>query len=200
MDESEDKNENHLSEQNWMKFIKYVIHHKHSMTPEKLKQKPFEEMFKKQCEKLDTEEGESSNDIEENESPKSSDMSEQDSESDTTADDTEVSEPRQTNQIHNGLNNTMNDEDNSSDPENDSSKENSIHQIQPYRENGEQNNEQEDKLLITKFEVKVENRKLKGSYPFQLINKFSYSRLFPEITKKYGEFILFFNPFKVSGQ
>ena len=57
MDQSEDEAENPLSEQNWMKqtnwnFIKYVIHHQHSMTPEQLKQKPFEEIFKKQHEKL----------------------------------------------------------------------------------------------------------------------------------------------------
>ena len=50
MDENEDEDENPLSHQNWMKqtnwkFIKY--HHKHSMTPEQLKQKPFEEIFKK---------------------------------------------------------------------------------------------------------------------------------------------------------
>ena len=64
MDENEDENENPLSEENWMKltnwkFIEYVIHHKHSMTPEQLKQKPLEEIIKIQHEKLDTEEGES---------------------------------------------------------------------------------------------------------------------------------------------
>ena len=63
MDESEEETENPLSEQNWMKqnnwkLIKYVIHQSHSMTAEQLKQKPFEEIFKKQHEKLDTEEGE----------------------------------------------------------------------------------------------------------------------------------------------
>ena len=62
MDEDED--ESPLNHENWMKptnwkFIKYVIHHKHSMTPGQLKQKPFKEIFKKQHEKLDTEEGES---------------------------------------------------------------------------------------------------------------------------------------------
>ena len=51
----------------------------------------------------------------------------------------------------------MHDEANSSDPENDSSGENSIHEIQPYSEKEEQNNVQEDKLLTTNFEVKVEN-------------------------------------------
>ena len=47
MDQSEDETQNPLSEENWMKqnnwkFIKYLIHHTHSMTPEQLKQKPFE--------------------------------------------------------------------------------------------------------------------------------------------------------------
>ena len=48
MDESEDQAQNPVSEENWMKqknckFMKYVIHHRHPMTPEQLKQKPFEE-------------------------------------------------------------------------------------------------------------------------------------------------------------
>ena len=64
MDENEDELKNPLNHENWIKqsnwkFIKYVIHHRHSMTPEQLKQKPFKEIFKKQHEKLDTEEGES---------------------------------------------------------------------------------------------------------------------------------------------
>ena len=47
MDENEDESENSLSEEDWMKqtnwkFIKDVIHHRHSMTPEQLKQKSFE--------------------------------------------------------------------------------------------------------------------------------------------------------------
>ena len=42
MDETEDEHENPLSHENWMKqnnwkFIKFLIHHKHSMTPEQLK-------------------------------------------------------------------------------------------------------------------------------------------------------------------
>ena len=64
IDESEDETQNPPSEENWMKwnnwkFIKYVIHHRHPMTPEQLKQKPFKEIFKNQHEKVDTEEGES---------------------------------------------------------------------------------------------------------------------------------------------
>ena len=112
MDENEDESENPLSEENWMKqtnwkFTMYVIHHKHSMTPEQLKQKPFKEIFKIQHEKLDTEEGESNE--EENEFTTSSEKSEQDSESDTSTED-----------------------------------------------------EQEYKLQITNFEVKVENQKVEG--------------------------------------
>ena len=61
MDENEDEDENPLSKQNWIKqpFIKYVVHHKCSMTPEQLKKKRFEEIIKIGHEKLDTEEGES---------------------------------------------------------------------------------------------------------------------------------------------
>ena len=95
VDESDDEIKNPLSEENWMlqtnwKFIKYVIHHKHSMTPKQLKKKPFEPIIKiKQHEELDTEEGESNKD--EEESTTSSEMSEEDSASDTTAEDTEES-------------------------------------------------------------------------------------------------------------
>ena len=64
IDQNENKAENPLSEKNWVKqrnwkFIKYVIHRKHSMSPEQLKKKHFKESFKKQHENLDTEEGES---------------------------------------------------------------------------------------------------------------------------------------------
>ena len=56
MDESEDEAQNPLSEKldetgTW-KFIKFLIHHRHPMTPEQLKWKPFEEIFKNQHEKL----------------------------------------------------------------------------------------------------------------------------------------------------
>ena len=53
-----------MKQTNW-KFIKYVIHLRHSMTLEQLKQKPFEEFFKKQHEKLDSDEGESNEEEEE---------------------------------------------------------------------------------------------------------------------------------------
>ena len=82
---SEDEAQIPLSEEIWMKqinckFIKYVIHHRHPMTREQLKQKPFVEIFKNQHEKVDTDEGES---IEEEEkSTTFSEKSKQDSESD----------------------------------------------------------------------------------------------------------------------
>ena len=52
---------------------------------------------------------------------------------------------------------TMHDEDNSSEPEDDTSEDNSANEIQPYADDGEQDNKQENKLLTTNFEVKVEN-------------------------------------------
>ena len=92
MDENEDEAQNPLSEENWMKqnnckFIKYVFHLRHPMTPEQLKQKPFEEISKNQHEKVDTEKGESIE--EEKKSTTSSDKSEQDSESDIATEDEE---------------------------------------------------------------------------------------------------------------
>ena len=47
-----------MKQTNW-KFIKYVIHHKHSMTPEQLKKKPSKPIIKIDHEQLDTEEVES---------------------------------------------------------------------------------------------------------------------------------------------
>ena len=107
MDHSEDETQNPLSEQNWMKqnnwkFIKYFIHHTHSMTQEQLKQKPFEIFFKNQHEKVDTEEGESNE--EEEKSTTSSEMSEQDSESDITTADEQETITTETYEVHNVLN------------------------------------------------------------------------------------------------
>ena len=58
---------------------------------------------------------------------------------------------------------TVHDENNSSEPEDDSSEDNSVNEILPYTHNGEQNNIQDNKLLTTNFDVKVENRKLMAS-------------------------------------
>ena len=130
MDESEDEDQNPLSEENWMKqndckFIKYVIHHRHPMTPEQLKQKPFEEIFKNHHEKVDTDEGEStkieeeeefitSEELTEDEYSTFSDMLKQDSESGINVDDTQDEQNPQTPetlQIHNMYNTTMHDKD-----------------------------------------------------------------------------------------
>ena len=130
MDESEDEDQNPLSEENWMKqnnckFIKYVIHHRHPMTPEQLKQKPFEEIFKNHHEKVDTDEGEStkieeeeefitSEELTEDEYSTFSDMLKQDSESGINVDDTQDEQNPQTPetlQIHNMYNTIMHDKD-----------------------------------------------------------------------------------------
>ena len=165
MDESEDEAQNPLSEENWMKqnnckFIKYVIHHRHPMTPEQLKPKPFEDIFKNQHEKVDTDEGESIQ--EEDKSTTSSDKSEQNSESDITTEDEEETNTTETHEIHNVLNETIHDEENSSGSEDDTQEDENVTETQTYENNGEQN-KQEEKLLTTNFEVKVKNRKLKGS-------------------------------------
>ena len=164
IDQSEDETQNPLSEENWMKqnnwkFIKYLIHHRHPMTPEQHKQKLFEEIFKNQHEKVDTEKGESNE--EEDKSTTSSEKSEQDSESDTTTEDEEEPNTAETHQVHNVLNETTHDEQNVSEPEDDTSEEENVTQMQTYENNGEQN-KQEDKLLTTNFEVKVENGKVEG--------------------------------------
>ena len=91
------------------------------------------------------------------------------------------------------MNGTIHDEDDSSEDEN-------VYEIETHTENGEQNNIQENKLLTTNFEVKVENQKLKSSSPIQQINKYSNLTSILELTKKYREFMLIFNQFTVSGQ
>ena len=57
IDQSEDETQNPLSKENWMKqnnwkFIKYLIHHRHPMTPEQHKQKPFDEIVRINMKKL----------------------------------------------------------------------------------------------------------------------------------------------------
>ena len=103
LDESEVETQNPLSDENWMKqnnwkYIKYVIHHRHPMTPQQLKQKPVEEIFKNQHEKVDTEEGELNE--EEEKSTTSSDKSELNTESDITYEDEEETNTTETHQVH----------------------------------------------------------------------------------------------------
>ena len=226
MDENEDEAQNPLSEENWMKqnnckLIKYVIHNRHPITPEQLKQTPFEEDFKNQHEKVDTEEGEStkveeefttSEELTEDEYSTFSDTSKQDSEPDINYDDSQYQENPQTPetlQIHNTYNTTMHDKHNSIHDEYDTSEDEyiieietfehygekiheteeslptetsqvhtvfnkTIHheddssddkseiEIEPPKENGEQEIGKQDKLLTTKFQIEIENRKVKG--------------------------------------
>ena len=129
------------------------------MTPEKLKQKPFEEILKNQHEKVDTEVGESNG--EEDKSTTSSVKSEHNSEFDITYEDEEETNTTETHQVHNVLNETIHDEENSSEAEEDTSEDENVTEMQTYGNNGEQN-KQENKLLTTNFEVKVENRKVEG--------------------------------------
>ena len=164
MDETEDQHGNPLSEENWMKqnswkFIKYLIHHTCSMTPEQLKQKPFEGIFKNQHEKVDTEEEESNE--EEEKSTTSSDKSEQDSESEITFEDEDDPNTSETHQLKNVFNVTTHDEENSSEAEDDTLEDEIVTEMQTYENNGE-DNKQEDKFLTTNFEVKVENRNIDG--------------------------------------
>ena len=113
IDESDDEFDNPLSEENWMlqtnwKFIKYVIHYKHLMTPKQLKKKPIESIIKIDHEELDTEEVESNKD--EEESTTSTEISEENSKSYTSTEATEDSKPIETSQVHIVLNKTTHDE------------------------------------------------------------------------------------------
>ena len=163
MDENEDEAQNPLSQENWMKqnnckFMKYVIHNRHPMTPEQLKQKPFEENFENLHEKVDTDEGES---IEEEEkSTTSSDKLEHDSESDITTEDEEETNTTETHQVHNILNETIHDEENSSE-----TKDNSIHdeyntsenehiiEIETIEDYGEKIHETEESISVETSQV-----------------------------------------------
>ena len=46
--------------------------------------------------------------------------------------------------------------------EDDSSDDKSVIEIEPRKENGEQENGKQDKLLTTKFQIEIENRKVEG--------------------------------------
>ena len=161
IDESEDEDQNPLSEENWMKqnnckFIKYVIHNRHPMTPEQQKQNPFEEIFKNQHEKVDTEEGESIEEEEEfttseeltEEYSTFSDMSKQDSESDINVDDTQHQENSYTHelQIHNTYNITMHDKNDLIHDENNTSENENIIEIETYEHYGEKIHETEESI------------------------------------------------------
>ena len=84
--------------------------------------------------------------------------------------ETEESIPTETSQVPAVYNKGIHHEDDSSDDK-------SVIDIEPPKENGEQEIGKQDKLLTTKFQIEIENRKVKGLKPIQLINKYSNSRL-----------------------
>ena len=69
--------------------------------------------------------------------------------------ETEESIPVETSQVLTVFNKTIH-------PEHDSSDDKSEIEIEPPRENGEQEIGKQDKLLTTKFQIEIENRKVKG--------------------------------------
>ena len=138
--------------------MKYVIHHRHPMTPEQLKQKPFEESFKNQHEIFDTDEGESieeeeefttSEKLTEDEYSTFSDMSRQNSELDINVDETQNEQnPHilETLQIHNTYNTTMHDNDDLIHNEYDTSENENIIEIETYERYGEKIHETEESI------------------------------------------------------
>ena len=114
---------------------------------------------------------------------------EQNSTSDIYIEDQEDSKSIETSQVHNVLNNSIPNEVDSHTVED-------VTEIELPKENGEQNNTKEDKLLTTNFEVKAENRKVEGPITYstdQQINRYSNSTSILQLTKKYGKFILILN-------
>ena len=166
MDENEDEAQNPLSEENWMKqnnckFMKYVIHHRHPMTPEQLKQKPFEEIFKNQHEILDTDEGESiegeerfttSEELTEDEYSIFSHMSNQNSESDISVDETQHQENSYTLETLQN-NTTMHDKDNSIHDEYDTLENENTIEIETIEDYGEKIHETEESIPVETSQV-----------------------------------------------
>ena len=82
--------------------------------------------------------------------------------------ETEESIPVETSQVLTVFNKAIHHEDDTSDDK-------SVIEIEPPRENGEQEIGKQDKLLTTKFQIEIENRKVEGliTYPTdQQISKF----------------------------
>ena len=69
--------------------------------------------------------------------------------------ETEESIPTETSQVLTVFNKAIHYEDDSSDDK-------SVIEIKPPQENGEQENGKQDKLLTTKFQIEIENRKVEG--------------------------------------
>ena len=69
--------------------------------------------------------------------------------------ETEESKPTETSQVLTVFSKAIHHEDDSSDDK-------SVIEIEPPKENGEQEIGKQDKLLTTKFQIEIENQKLKG--------------------------------------
>ena len=134
------------------------------MTPDQLKQKPFEEIFKNKHEKVDTDDGESTKVQEEfttseeivEEYSTFSDLSKQDSESDINVDDTQHPEnPHipETLQIHDIYNTTMHDKDDLIHDENDTSEDENKIEIETFEDYGEKIHETEESKLTETSQV-----------------------------------------------
>ena len=157
---------NPLHEGNWTyrtnkQFMKYVIHHRHPMTPEQLKQKPFEEIFKNQHEKVDTDEGESNEEEEEfttseelieDEYSTFSDITKQDSKTDINVDETQHPENPHTPETMQN-NTTMHDKDNSIHDEYDTSENEHIIEIETIEDYGEKIHESEESIPVETSQV-----------------------------------------------
>ena len=134
------------------------------MTPEQLKQKPFEEIFQNQHEKVDRDEGESTKVQEEftiseeltEEYSTFSDMSKQDSQSDIHVDDTQDqqnSHTPETLQIHNTYKTTIHDKDDLIHDEYDKSEDENISEIETFEQYGEKIHETEESLSTETSQV-----------------------------------------------
>ena len=131
------------------------------MTPEQLKQKPFEEIFKIQHEKVDTEEGESieeeeefttSEELTQDEYSTISDMSKQDSESDINVHDTQHPEnPHTPETLQN--NTTIHDNDNLIHDEYDASENENITEIETFEHYGEKIHETKESIPVETSQV-----------------------------------------------
>ena len=136
--------------------MKSVLFSLHRMTPEQMKMNPIKPNIKvKTNEKLHKEEGKSIKDEEESTETSQELSEEQNSTSDIYIEHKEDSKSIETSQVHNVLNKSLPNEV-------DSHTVKDVMEIDLPKENGEQNNAKEDKLLTTDFEVKVENRKVEG--------------------------------------
>ena len=115
------------------------------MTPEQMKMNPIKPIIKvKTNEELDKEEGESIKDEEESTETSQELSKEQNSPSDICTEDKEDSKSVETSQVYNVLNKSIPNEVDSHTGKN-------VTEIELPKENGEQNNAREDKLLTIKF-------------------------------------------------